>query len=93
MTQTSSIRDKIYAALQDSFAPQSLKVIDESDLHIGHAGHNGVGSSHFEVIIVSESFKGMQLLERHRKVYKVLDGFLRNGVHALKIKALSPDES
>jgi BolA protein len=92
MPQTSSTRDLIHAALQDRFSPQRLEVIDESDLHIGHAGHTGAGNSHFKVIIISESFKGMQRLERHRKVYEALDHFLKNGVHALNIKAFAPDE-
>jgi BolA protein len=92
MPQTSSTRDHIYSALQERFFPQSLEVIDESDLHIGHAGHTGAGSSHFSVKIVSESFRGMQRLERHRKIYEALEYFLENGVHALKIKAFTLDE-
>ncbi len=92
MAQTSSTRDRIYAALQEAFLPQELVVIDESDLHIGHAGHNGEGNSHFDVRIVSSAFHGMHRLERHRKIYHALDAFLKSGVHALKIKAFSPDE-
>ncbi len=92
MTQTSSIKDLIHAALQESFSPQELEVIDESDLHIGHAGHNGEGNSHFSVRIVSNAFDGMHRIQRHRNIYNTLDIFLKSGVHALKIKAFSPDE-
>ena len=92
MTQTSTTKELIYAALQEKFSPQDLEVIDESDLHIGHAGHTGAGNSHFSVKIVSNAFRGMHRIQRHRSVYSALDELLKNGIHALKIKAFSPDE-
>jgi BolA protein len=78
------IREKLERAL----APQSLEVIDESHLHAGHAGSRQGGESHFRVKMVSESFAGKSLLERHRKVNEVLADELKpDGVHALAIEA------
>ena len=33
----------IRSRLEEAFSPQQLEVIDESDQHIGHAGHQGGG--------------------------------------------------
>jgi BolA protein len=78
--------------LTEAFTPQSLKVVDESHQHEGHAGHRPGGQTHFRVYIVSESFKGKTRLERHRMINAALSGELSGGVHALAIHAAAPGE-
>ena len=87
-----SVSDIITEKLSEAFAPQSLKVIDESHQHEGHAGHQGGGESHFRVYIVSNAFRGKSRLERHRLINSALAGELRSGVHALAIHAAAPEE-
>jgi BolA protein len=87
--QTSDIITK---KLTEAFTPQSLKVLDESHQHEGHAGHRPGGRTHFRVYIVSEAFKGKTRLERHRMVNRTLAGELAGGVHALAIHATAPGE-
>jgi len=65
-------------------------VEDESHLHEGHAGAAG-GQSHFRIRIVSESFRGMPSVARHRLVYAAVDDLLKTDIHALAIEALPPD--
>ena len=84
--------DIIAKKLTEAFEPQSLKVVDESRQHEGHAGHRPGGQTHFRVYIVSELFKGMTRLQRHRLVNEALSGELRGGVHALAIHAEAPGE-
>jgi BolA protein len=84
--------DVISQKLTDAFAPQSLKVEDESHRHEGHAGHRPGGQTHFRVYIVSDAFKGKSRLERHRMVNALLAGELAGGVHALAIHATAPGE-
>jgi BolA protein len=84
--------DVITRKLTESFAPQSLNVLDESDRHEGHAGHRPGGQTHFRIYIVSELFKGMTRLERHRLINQTLAGELAAGVHALAIHAAAPGE-
>lgn len=91
MSQTSSVKDRIYRKLQEKFAPEVLEVIDESDKHIGHAGHNGRGESHFAIIIKSDHFRELNRVERHRMVNAVLHEELNTVIHALSIKALAGD--
>jgi BolA protein len=67
-------------------------VLDESQQHEGHAGHRPGGQTHFRIYIVSELFKGMTRLERHRLINQTLAGELAGGVHALAIHAAAPGE-
>ena len=84
--------DIISQKLTDAFAPQSLKVEDESHRHEGHAGHRPGGQTHFRVYIVSEAFKGKSRIERHRMINGLLAAELAGGVHALAIHAAAPGE-
>ena len=84
--------DVITKKLTEAFTPQSLKVLDESHQHEGHAGHRPGGQTHFRVYIVSEAFKGKTRLERHRMINGTLAGELAGGVHALAIHAAAPGE-
>lgn len=85
-------KDVITKKLTEAFAPQSLRVEDESHLHAGHAGHRPGGETHYRVHIVSEAFQGKSRIERHRSVNTVLAQELAGGVHALAIHATAPGE-
>ena len=84
--------DIISQKLADAFAPQSLRVEDESHRHEGHAGHRPGGQTHFRVYIVSEAFKGKSRVERHRMINGALAAELAGDVHALAIHAAAPGE-
>jgi BolA family transcriptional regulator, general stress-responsive regulator len=84
--------DLITKKLTEAFAPQSLKVVDESHQHEGHAGHRPGGQTHFRVYIVADVFKGKTRLERHRMINGKLSDQLAGGVHALAIHAAAPGE-
>jgi BolA protein len=75
--------------LEARFAPTLLTIEDESHLHAGHAGAAG-GHSHFRVIIVSEAFRGVSAVARHRLVYAAVDDLLKTDIHALAIVASPP---
>lgn len=88
MSLQTRMREKLIVALR----PTRLDVVNESHLHSGHASSPGTGESHFRLLIVSEAFAGKSRIERHRLVNDVVRDELRDGVHALAIKALAPDE-
>ncbi len=83
-----AIREKLMLALN----PTRLDVINESELHAGHRSSPGTGESHFRVLVVSELMRGKSRIERHRLVNEALAAELRNGVHALAVKAYAPGE-
>jgi len=84
--------DLITRKLTEAFAPESIRVVDESHRHEGHAGHRPGGESHFRLYIVSEAFRGKSRLERHRMINAALAAELSGGVHALAIHAAAPGE-
>ena len=88
MSVAATIETKLRAALQ----PARLNVVDESELHKGHAGHRPGGQSHFRVEIVSAAFEGQSRVARQRRVYEVLSEELKGGVHALALTTLTPAE-
>jgi BolA protein len=76
--------------LNQKLSPVSLEIIDDSHLHAGHASAGGGG--HFTVKIVSDAFKDKKLLARHRLVYDALEEGMKKEIHALSIKAYTPEE-
>lgn len=86
-------KDVIIEKLTAAFAPESLEVLDESDKHIGHAGHRPGGQTHYRVYIVSNAFAGKSRIVRHRMINEALDAELKGGVHALAIHANAPGET
>ncbi|CAM5185852.1 BolA family transcriptional regulator OS=Bosea thiooxidans OX=53254 GN=ARD30_14575 PE=3 SV=1 [Bosea thiooxidans] len=88
-----AITERITRKLTEAFAPQQLRVIDESHQHHGHGGWREGGETHFRVDIVSEAFAGKSRLERHRLVNAALAQELADRVHALAIAAKAPGEA
>jgi len=84
--------DLITQKLTEAFTPESLRVVDESHQHAGHAGHRPGGETHFRLYIVSESFRGKSRVERHRMINSTLAAELAATVHALAIHAAAPGE-
>jgi BolA protein len=84
--------DAIRKALVAAFEPELLEVVDESDLHAGHAGARD-GRGHYRVSIHSERFAGLAPLARHRAVYAALGALMTTDIHALSIDARPPDEA
>jgi BolA protein len=77
--------------LSKAFTPQRLNIIDESHKHAGHAQSGGAG--HFIVEIVADAFAGKNPIQRHRLVYDALGETMNTEIHALSIKASTPDEA
>lgn len=47
---------------------------------------------HFEALIVSSLFEGKRLIQRHQLVYKALGDRMREEIHALSMRTLTPSE-
>ena len=48
--------------------------------------------AHFEALIVSPDFAGLNRVRRHQLVYAALGDRMREEIHALSMQTLSPDE-
>ncbi len=87
MSRLEMIREKLEASL----SPESLEIIDRSHEHAGHEGAKS-GGGHFDVVIVSERFSDMNTVQRHRAVYDALGDAMQSEIHALSIRAYTPEE-
>lgn len=78
--------------LNSALSPTSIELIDDSEQHRGHGGYNPAGESHFTLKIESPAFAGRDRVERQRMVYSALGDLMRERVHALSIRATTPEE-
>jgi BolA protein len=83
--------EMIRTTLQSALAPQDLEIEDVSHEHAGHEGARS-GGGHFNVLVVSEHFQGVMALKRHRMIYDALGDAMRHDIHALSIRAYTPEE-
>lgn len=94
MTQleTGPVAAEIENRLRSALSPTQLAVIDDSEKHRGHSGHDARGESHFTVRIEAAAFAGASRVQRHRLINQALAPLLAERVHALAIEARAPGE-
>jgi BolA family transcriptional regulator, general stress-responsive regulator len=74
-----------------TLAPVVFELADDSAEHVGHVGA-AAGGGHFSLLIVSDGFSGLSRLARHRAVLERVGDLIPHPVHALAIRAYTPDE-
>jgi len=87
------IKKHIESKLRKAFTPTLLEVVDESHLHVGHAGHRPGQQTHFSVTLISNRFNNLSRIQRHQLVYETLESELKAEVHALQLTLVSTEES
>ena len=92
LAATGPVATQMIERLQRALSPIRLDLQDQSLAHIGHAGHDGRGESHFALTIESAAFAGLNRVQRQRAVYAALGDLMEARVHALSIKAVAPGE-
>lgn len=83
--------DEIKRRLLQTLSPDQIDIIDESHLHIGHAGA-AEGAGHFRITVIADKFAGQSNVQRHRMVYAAVADLIPERIHALSIKALCRSE-
>ena len=71
--------------------PQLIKDWIEQGLECEHVEVQGDGR-HFEAVIVSGQFRGKPKVRQHQMVYAALGDKMREEIHALSMKTLTPEE-
>lgn len=79
-----AIREKVKQALD----PEILDLVNES------SGHRVPPNSetHFKLIVVAPIFQGLSRVQRHQKVYGLLEPERNSGLHALAMWTYTPEE-
>lgn len=83
-----NLQQQIESKIRQVLKPVHLEVVNESGLHAVPPA----SETHFKVIVVSEAFQGKSLLERHRAVNGLLEEARQQGLHALALQTLTPEE-
>lgn len=86
-------KERISTALTSGLKPLEIQVIDESHHHVGHAGAQPEGETHYRVVMQAECFSGKTKLQRHRLVNALLVDEFNAGLHALTLQLSAPDEA
>lgn len=73
-------------------APQQIERYIEQGLKCDQVRVTGDGQ-HFEALIVSEAFRGKSRVQRHQLVYAALGERMREEIHALSMRTLTPEEA
>ncbi len=71
--------------------PEQIQHYIQAGLECNHIVVEGDGQ-HFQATIVSSAFIGKRLIQRHQLVYAVLGDRMREEIHALSMKTLTPEE-
>ena len=70
--------DSVQQGIQDGLACEHVEVIGDGQ--------------HFQALIVSEQFTGKSRVQRHQLVYAALGERMREEIHALSMRTLTPGE-
>ncbi|MDT0593382.1 BolA family protein [Glaciecola petra] len=84
MTVKQSIENKI----SDNINADFLDVVNESHMHNVPAN----SETHFKVTVISDTFEGKRLLQRHRSINSLLAEELAGPVHALALHTYTKSE-
>jgi BolA protein len=82
---------EIEDALMKKLAAEHVAVNDNSNLHGNHPGAKD-GGGHFQVLVVSERFRGLSRVAAQRLVYDALSELMVSDIHALQMRTLTPDK-
>ena len=81
---------EIKSRLKKTISIDHLTIMDDTGKHLRHQHYDG--GRHFKIIIVSSTFEGVSLLDRHKLVYQALNGMIKNDIHAIGLKTIATSE-
>ena len=70
---------------------QRIREMIEQGIQASFVEVEGDGT-HFQVVVVSEQFRGKPPLERHKLVYAALGDAMESEIHAISIKTYTDDQ-
>ena len=72
--------------------PKEIETLIKNHFPCEHVVVEGADRTHYETTVVSEAFKGLMKIKRHRLIYAALGDHMISDIHALSIKAFTPEE-
>ena len=77
--------DEVKEKINKKINPESIVLIDNSDLHTKHKSFD-INKFHLKLIIKSKKLKSMNKIAAHKKIFSILKDEMSNKIHALEIK-------
>lgn len=78
-TRPSMTAEEVTRLIQTGLPGAQVRVLTDDD-------------THFEAIVVSDTFEGRRPIQRHQQVYATLGPLMGREIHALSIQAYTPGE-
>lgn len=72
--------------------PTEIKGLIEAGMPQADVSVMSDDNTHFEALVVSGTFEGKRALARHQLIYQCLGALMGNEIHAMSIRAYTPDE-
>ena len=72
--------------------PDQIRSLIEAAFGDAEVSVSSPDNTHFEALVVSAEFAGIRPIARHQLVYRSLGSLVGNEIHAISIRALTPDE-
>ena len=72
--------------------PNEVKKLLSTQINCDHIEVFGEDQRHYEALVVSKEFLGLRKIKRHRLIYQALGNHMIQDIHALTIKAYTPEE-
>ena len=80
-----TIQEEIKNKINKEINPQSIILIDNSNLHKKHKSFD-INKYHFKIIIESRELKKMNKIDAHKKIFSILKNEMDTKIHALEIE-------
>ena len=79
-----AIEKEIKKRLDEKLSLHHFEIKDFTGRHMNHKLHEG--GFHLEAVIVSDTFEGISLVDRHKIVYEAMGELMKHEIHALSMK-------
>jgi len=84
------MKNKIEELIKSKMNILEISIADFTADHQNHKNYEGGG--HFQAVIISDDFKELSLLQRHKKIYEILGDLMQNEIHAFSMKTYTNEE-
>ena len=84
------MKNNIVELIKNHLDIYHIHIEDLTRKHLNHQNYDGGG--HYKLVIVSDEFRELQLLKRHKIIYDILKKMIKKEIHALSLQTLTVEE-
>lgn len=84
--------ERLEILLRTAFPSAAFQLFDDSVEHAGHA-HGHDGETHYRLHITDESFRGLPVIQIHRKILAAIKPETDDGMHSFVIEKAAPPKA